>query len=90
VTKLDYEARPERSKLSRAWIPALFAVLCFGGSWFAWLMIGIETYDPFDDVFVSWVGFMVLVPGTLCGASLWACVMVALAIARLFSRRFSR
>ena len=83
VTKLDYEPKRERRNLS-FWLPALLAALCFGGSWLAWSLVGLHTFDPFAYTLVGWVGFFVAVPGSLCGAILFVCSMLVFAAIKFF------
>ena len=43
---------------------------CFAVSWLAWLVIGLLTYDAFDDELMPWLGGVTGVFGTPCGAIL--------------------
>ena len=67
--KLDYahSRSPQRSRVG--W-HLLVEACCFAASWLAWLLIGCETHDPFDDELSSWLAFMVAIPGTMCGVIL--------------------
>lgn len=46
-------------------------------SWGAWVVVGLSSFDSFDDTLRGWVGFFVIWPGTLCGLLLGGAVCFA-------------
>ena len=68
--QLDYEPRREGGA---GWVHRRLVVdtCCFGASWLGWFIVAVATYDPIEDDLFSWVIFLTVVLGTICGAALW-------------------
>ena len=75
--RLNYASARSRGP-SAARDHLLLGVGCFGASWLVWLVIALATFDPFDDSLGPWVGFVVAVPGTVCGLVVWVIALLVM------------
>jgi hypothetical protein len=68
--ELDYaQIGPFRRSLAQQRV--IVGACALGASWLAWLVIGLESFDPFDDSLNGWLCLTVGGCGTLCGLTLF-------------------